>query len=362
MSDLVTLATDGAHRAPALGPEDGSDPILPALLQIRRQLGSAPEDRIGARTPLPTALGTSAVDHLLPQTLIQLAGATGDLTPAGWRLGPGTDHAWRRAVEHRERLLDAARIAFLGHDGVLSLSVIGPATLGAAAHLPTGQRLLADPGALRDLPGMLAEGLREQTALLRERVPSADPHVLLREDHVDAVHAGHVRTPSGRGRYPARRAHRIGDDWGQVLSALADAGSSATLECGGDLELLRAARDAGARRLALAPARLPDLDTAAGRLLWEAIGQAHDDGLGIELLLDPADRARRDLDRFASAFRELGLAVRELAGLTLIARADAHSAHRHDPAAQPAASTLLTVEDLDAMLRLAPAWADRVSD
>lgn len=361
MSDLVTLATDGGHRAAAAGPENGTDPILPALLQLQRQLGSAPEDRIGARAPLPAALGTSPVDQLLPQTLVQLAGATGDLTPAGWRLGPGTDHSWRRAVAHRDRLLDAARIALLGHDGPLSLAAFGPATLGAAAHLPGGQRLLADPGALRDLPGMLAEGLREQISALHERVPGARPHVLLREDHVDAVHGGRARTPSGRGRYPARRAHHIGGDWGAVLEALQDT-AEVTLECGTDLELLRAARDAGARRLAVTVSRLPELTAGPGRLLWESLAQALDDGVQLELLLDPQDRPREDLDRLVRAVRELGLTTHELAGLTLVARAGSREAHRRDPAAQPGPSTLLTAADVDALLRLAPAWAERVGD
>lgn len=361
MNDLVTLTTDGAHRAAPIGPEDGTDPILPALVQLHRQLGAAPEGRIGSRMPLPTALGTGPVDQMLPQTLSQLADATGDLTPGGWRLGPGTDHAWRRAREHRERVLDAARIALLGHDGPLSLAVLGPATLGAAVLLPTGQRLLADTGALRDLPAMLAEGLLAQLDLLQERVPGAQPHVLLREDHVDAVHRGTVRTPAGRGRYPARRAHEIGADWSVVLHALHQR-AEATVECGMDLDLLRAARDAGARRIALTPAQLPGLDTARGRLLWEAIAQAHDDGIGLELILDPCAAAQEDLDRVMALLRELGLAARELAGLTLLARADARRAPRRDPALEPPRTALLDTAAVDRLLHLGPAWAERVSD
>lgn len=361
-ADLVTLATDGSHRAAPTEP--GEDPRLATLLQLRTMLGAAPEARIGARMPLPVALGTNSADHVLPGTLTALAGSSGDLTREGWRLGPGADHAWRYAAELQERTLDAARIGLFEFEGPLSIAVLGPVSLAAGALLGNGQRLLADPGVLRELPLMLAEGVRERAARLQERVPGARVHVLVREDALDLVHRGRVRTPSGRGRYPARSAAAIGRDWGALLDGLAGAEqiNALTLETEASVDLVRAAREAGARRLAITAEALPDLSTRPGREVFEQLAGAHDAGVALELILDPLADPQRALDRFLGAWSELGFAARDAVGLTLVARADARGALRRDPSAEPPRSALLTAPALDALLTLAPVWAERVAD
>ena len=146
-------------------------------------------------------------------------------------------------------MLDAARIALLGYEGPLMTTALGPATLAGATFLQSGERTLGDPGAVRDLPMLLAEGLVEHLGIMAERVPGARQHVLLREDAVAAVHEGRIPTPSGRRRYDPLPAPEVGMLWRILMVALEDYGlepESVTVGVGADLHLLRAARDAAA--------------------------------------------------------------------------------------------------------------------
>ncbi|AXK45373.1 hypothetical protein [Brachybacterium saurashtrense] len=373
MRSLVTLTGDGTFRAPTaqetqrLGlPED---PHLAALMRVRALLGDDPEEQIATRLYLPSALGLDETDHLLPATLALLAETTGDLVSYGWRLGTGTGLAWQHAREMRERMLDAARIALLGYRGPLMTTALGPATLAGATFLQSGERTLGDPGAVRDLPMLLAEGLVEHLGLVADRVPGAQQHVLLREDAVAAIHAGRIPTPSGRRRYPAVPAPEIGMLWRILMVALEEFGlgpDAVTVGVGADLELLRAARDAGIRRLAIAPRRLPSLSTDAGRALWEGIAEACDDGAVLELVVDPRPGGNLgpELETMLETWRRLGHSDADAAGVAVIAHTGAsHEVHagRADPSAQPDASTLLDEAALEALLRIAPSWAERLA-
>src|SRR5690625_3573106 len=121
-------------------------------------------------------------------------------------------------------------MALYGYEGPLTVTVLGPATLAAASFLSTGERTLSDPGAVRDLPMLLAEGITEHLAELRDRVPGARPHVLVREDAVAGVVAGRIPTPSGRRRYPPIPAPEIGHLWLRLPAALRDAGAPGPAE------------------------------------------------------------------------------------------------------------------------------------
>src|SRR5690625_686982 len=257
MRPLAARAGRGTCRAPdteAPTPHElPHDPHLAALMRLRALPGDDLEDQIATRLYLPAALGVDDTDHLLPSTLVMLAGMTGDLAPYGWRMGPGLGRAWRHAWEQQQLTVEAARIALYGYEGPLMVTVLGPATLAAASFLSTGERTLSDPGAVRDLPMLLAEGITEHLAELRDRVPGARPHVLVREDAVAGVVAGRIPTPSGRRRYPPIPAPEIGHLWLRLLAALGETGAlgaeEITLGVGADAALVTAARDAGARRL-----------------------------------------------------------------------------------------------------------------
>ncbi|GAA1487313.1 hypothetical protein [Brachybacterium sacelli] len=373
MTPLVTLTGDGTFRAPSAS-EDArhelpEDPHLAALMRLRALLGDDLEEQIATRLYLPSALGIDETDHTLPATLALLAETTGDLVSYGWRLGPGIGRAWQHARELRTRTLDAARIALLGYEGPLMTTALGPATLSAATFLNSGERTLGDRGAVRDLPMLLAEGLIDHLEELRERVPGARPHLLLREDAVAGVHEGRIPTPSGRRHYPATPAPEIGMLWRSLSAALMDHGLDAdaiTLGVGADVRLLRAARDAGIRRMAIGPRRMPTLETAEGRALWEGIAEAHDDGCRFELVVDPrpGGKLAPELETMLSIWNRLGHSDADAAGCTLLAHTGAaHAVHagKVDPSAQPDRSTLLDEGALEALLRVAPTWAERVA-
>lgn len=371
---LVTLAGDGTFRAPDASRIERldlpADPPLAALMRLRALLGDDLDAQIATRLALPAALGSDPTDHLLPATLSLLSGITGDLAPYGWRIGPGLGRAWAHATDLRGRMLDAARIALLGYEGPLQSTVLGPATLAASTFVATGERTLSDTGAVRDLPLLLAEGLAEHLHALRERVPGAAPHLLVREDAVAAVVAGSIPTPSGRRRYDPVPPARVALLWQSLLEALrTGAGldpAQVTLGVGADARLFAEARTAGARRLALAPRRLPAL-AGAGRALWEEIANAHEAGVALELVVDPRPGGgmERELGAVLRIWHELGYAESDAAGFTLIAHTGAsHRVHegRTDPSAAPAVEDLLDEDALVALLRAAPAWAERVAD
>lgn len=362
---LVTIAGDGTWRP---GPSEDGRPLEPvearlaALVRLRSLLGDDLEELIATRLHLPMALGTESADQLLPATLSLLAGTSGDLASYGWRLGTGASRAWHRARELRERTIEDARIALLGYEGPLATTVLGPATLAAATHLPSGERSLADRGAVRDLPIILGEGILGQIAALAERVPGARPCVLVRDGAAAAVHAGRVPTASGYRRHAALDAAALGGLWEALLDHLAHGGidpAAATLLLPPDPCLLAAARTAGWRRLAFAVPEVPSLTTVADRALWERIAVLREDGAAIELAVDPA-RVTDQLDGLARTWRGLGYAPRDLCGLTLIASPRA-SVSASDPAREPGRSGLLTPEDLERVLRVAPEWTERVA-
>lgn len=373
MNALVTLTGDGTFQVPVPSTMQAADlpedPQLAALLRLRALLGDDVEEQIATRLQLPMALGTEPTDHLLPASLSLLSDTTGDLAPYGWRIGTGLGRSWIEATGRRERLLDAARIALLGYEGPVQTTALGPATLAGATFLASGERTLSDPGAVRDIPMLLGEGLAEHFRVLRDRVPGAQPHLLLREDAVAAVIAGRIPTPSGRRHYPPLPAQEIVTLWRCLLAALTTSGQipldDITVGVGADATLLREARSAGLRRFALAPVRLPGLGTATGRALWETIAEAHDAGCTLELVVDPrpGGRMARELELLLETWQQLGHSAADAAGFTLIAHTGgSHAVHagQVDPSAQPSADELLDEAAIEALLRAAPSWAERV--
>lgn len=118
--------------------------------------------------------------------------------PHGWTLAshPGRDLA--RARDHLERDLDVLSELASGRDR-LKVQVAGPWTLAADLELPNLHKVLTDPGAVRDLAGSLAEGVRVWLGRLAERLPGCQIVLQVDEPGLPAVLAGRVPTPSGYG-------------------------------------------------------------------------------------------------------------------------------------------------------------------
>ncbi|MCS6710894.1 hypothetical protein JSY14_02240 [Brachybacterium sp. EF45031] len=365
---LVTLGADGTFRPDASAA--GTIDPLEALTTLRGLLGDDLEDGIATRMMLPAALGTEPADQLLPASLTLLADTAADLTSFGWRLGVGPSRAWARARDLRERRVEAAQVALFGLEKDLQVTALGPLTLATATFLPGGERTLADRGALRDLPEALAAGLSEHLADIRRRLPGARPRLLLREPAAQTVLDGTVPTVSGRQRHRALPAPELSPHWRWLRKALGEDATGLTLAVPPHPTLLAAATAAGITGVAVPTGLLGPLtgveevpparrDRARrDRAAWEELARLHSDGVRLEILVDPR-RAEAQVDAFAAAWQRLGFSARDLSGLTLLAHpAPVGSA---DPAREPTATDLPGSADITHLLRLAPAWAERVA-
>jgi hypothetical protein len=125
--------------------------------------------------------------------------------PSGWRISDRPGRETRRARSWLGEDLDALEEFTQGYEGPLKVQAVGPWTLAAALELRGGEAALGDPGAVRDLAGSLAEGLRAHLAQVRRRVPGARLVLQLDEPSLTAVLRGHIRTASGY------RTHRAVD-------------------------------------------------------------------------------------------------------------------------------------------------------
>ncbi|GAA2931147.1 methionine synthase [Streptomyces enissocaesilis] len=125
------------------------------------------------------------------------------LEPSGWRFGDRPGRDTRRARSWLGEDLDALEEFTQGYTGPLKVQAVGPWTLAAGLELRGGEAALGDPGAVRDLAGSLAEGLRAHLAEVRRRVPGARVVLQLDEPSLTAVLRGQVRTASGYRTYRA---------------------------------------------------------------------------------------------------------------------------------------------------------------
>jgi len=119
-----------------------------------------------------------------------------EIAPSGWRLTSHPGRDMRRARDFLAWDLDALERHAADHDGALKLQLVGPWTLAASLELPSGNPVVADSGATRDLAQSLADGLRSHLAEVQRRLPSASLVVQLDEPSLPAVLAGRIKTPS----------------------------------------------------------------------------------------------------------------------------------------------------------------------
>ncbi|MFC4145616.1 methionine synthase [Micromonospora mangrovi] len=232
-----------------------------------------------------------------------------ELYAARWRIAPRPGRDLRRARDLMERDLDQLAEQAEGYTGPVKVQAAGPFTLAASLELPIGGRLLRDPGAVRDLTGSLAEGLRGHVAAVSRRLPGASVLLQLDEPSLPAVLAGRVPTESGFGTHrpvepEVARA---------LLRTVIDAAGVPTLVhcCAPDvpLELIRSA---GAVGVALDLGLITDLDP---------LGEAVDAGFGLLAGAAPAlppssgraPTSAQVADRVRTLWDRLGFPRRRLA-------------------------------------------------
>lgn len=157
-----------------------------------------------------------------------LSGLPAELQSYGWRLSqrPGADV--RRAVGWLSSDVNALADAIGGLTSPvprLKLPITGPLTLAAGVHLPSGERVLADPGARRDLSHSLAEGVQSHLRSVQAAAPGAVLSVQIDEPEALRVLSGWIPTVSGYRRLPALPETEFRSMWQQLLGALRTAGA-----------------------------------------------------------------------------------------------------------------------------------------
>jgi hypothetical protein len=189
----------------------GTDPAE----AMRIILGELPDLPHLAELP---ARGSGA--QLTGRTAALLVDLPVETTPTGWRFTgrPGRDLS--RARDLLATDLDALEETAAGHQGPLKIQICGPWTLAATIELARSQDpALADPGALADLTGSLAEGVRAHLAEVSKRVPGGQLLVQLDEPSLPAVMAGQVPTASGLNRLPVPEATEAQAGLAAIISA-----------------------------------------------------------------------------------------------------------------------------------------------
>ena len=285
--------------ATGIGSLPGTDPVDAATLVFGELPDFAHLPELPARGPGADLIGRSAA------LLVDLPA---EIAPSGWRLTARPGRDLRRAADLLARDLDAFEQAGEGYQGAVKVQVAGPWTLAAGIELPSGHRVLTDPGAVRDLAASLAEGVRVHVDAVRRRIPAASVVLQLDEPSLPAVLAGMLPTASGYGTVRAideAAAQRVLAD---VLSVV-PAGARAVHCCAADVPI-ELVQGAGADALAVDAAML-------GRAQYDALGAAVDAGLSLWLGVVPGTDAQIDhasaTDMVRRLWHELGFAADEAA-------------------------------------------------
>ncbi|MFF7156417.1 methionine synthase [Streptomyces sp. NPDC008139] len=152
---------------------------------------------------LPELPGRGPGADMIGRTLGMLVDLYARVEPSGWRFGdrPGRDS--KRATSWLGEDLDALEEFTQGYEGPLKIQAVGPWTLAAGVETRNGEAALRDHGAVRDLAGSLAEGLRLHVEEARRRVPGAQIVLQLDEPSLTSVLHGRIRTASGYQTYRA---------------------------------------------------------------------------------------------------------------------------------------------------------------
>ncbi|MCW2644856.1 MAG: Methionine synthase vitamin-B12 independent [Pseudonocardiales bacterium] len=287
-----------AGSATGIGSLPGTDPTQAARLVF---------DELPDLPHLPELPARGAGADMIGRAAGLLVDLAVEIAPSGWRLASRPGRDLRRAQDFLARDLDALEAVADGYVGALKVQVTGPWTLAANIEVPSGHRVVGDPGATRDLAESLAEGLRAHLSDVGSRVPGARLVVQVDEPGLPSVLAGHVPTPSGFGSVRAVSAEVVEQTLRAVLD-VAPAGGRVVHCCASDvpIALLRAA---GADALAV------DLALLGGQ--YDALGEAVDAGTSLWLGVLPTvdaeftrDTAREPIRRLWNA---LGFPVEELA-------------------------------------------------
>ncbi|WP_028047731.1 hypothetical protein [Cellulomonas sp. URHE0023] len=300
------------------GPWPGSD-VLEAQSVVVGDLLDTPAEVAGlpftvtlaARGPWGDPVGRAAA---------LLADLPTELGAHGWKLAahPGGDLG--RAQSFVREDVDALAVAAHGYSGPVVVPVLGPLTLAASLYLSRGDRVVSDPGAVRELTASLGAGLADHLKALRRAVPGAVPSVLLHEPLLAQVMAGVLPSFSGYSALRSVPGPVAASHLESVATALRAAGSAKVVVHGGTAwSSLGAIRASHADGFALAVTALDDRS-------WERVAEVVEGGLAFWPELPPQASSQcagpdvaGQADLLLRPWRSVGLPAVSLRDVVLLA-------------------------------------------
>jgi Cobalamin-independent synthase, Catalytic domain len=240
-----------AGAATGVGSLPGTD-VVEAMRLVFDELPDLPH--------LPELPGRGPGADLIGRGAALLVDLAVDLQPSGWRLvdRPGRDV--RRAWDMLARDLDTLEEVGEGYAGPIKVQAAGLWTLAGAVELHYGDKVVSDPGAVRDLGQSLAEGLRRHVADVARRLPAAQVVLQVDEPGLPAVLAGRVPTASGFGTLSAVEAVVVEAGLRDLLTAT---GAYPAVHCCAARPPLALFQAAGARALSMDVSQLRESDDEA---------------------------------------------------------------------------------------------------
>lgn len=292
----------GQVTATALGDWPGTDP-LEATKAIRGELGT-PHLPVLAELP-HRGVGSDAIGR----TAVLLADLYADVQPHGWRIVPRPGRDAQRAESALSTDLNVlADVAGSEERSAedLQVRVVGPLSLMAGLYLPSGERVLADHGARRDVAQSLAAGVVPFLERVSRAVPGARLTVQLDEPDAARVLAGLLPTASGYRTLRSVPGEEARSAWAALTESLHSAGAETAVVNLPSWEApIAQVLAAGADGVSLP---LADLTVAQ----WEELAGAVEAGARLWLGALPPDsglkaRTAELAERVARPWRQLGL-------------------------------------------------------
>lgn len=269
--------------SPAAATSVGSFPGTDVRETVRIIRGELPDF---LHLPELPARGPGA--DLVGRTLAVLSGIdpgfSATTIPTGWRIDGADTSVMRRGRSWLGEDLDALEEVTQGYTGPVKIQLCGPWTLAASVEGAGGERLVRDPGAVREIAEGLAEAARVHVADVQRRTPEAHPVLQWDEPLLPTVIAGRVRTASGLATYRSV-------DLPVVSRALTTVFAAVETMCG----VHCCARDAPVGLLVDSGAQFLSLDILEARPVDAEVAEAWEAGVGILLGCVPARGGRERL-------------------------------------------------------------------
>ena len=258
-----TFAGTDLHAVYELQSREIGPPHIPALAEL-------PD--VG---PHATGVGKLAANLSVPL----------ELRSYGWQLQHGARISASdqlRATSHRDSAIQA--MADIAADDAIpgvSVRLLGPVTLMMLGWLPSGQRILRDPGARADIASAWAEGAATLSARIRA-VLGATATIVIDERQVHRAVTGRVPTASGAGFERSIDVTEVQSYWQAIQSQDA----TMLLETSG--ELAGTAAQVGGIVL-----DWPHGRSTATELTWQRIDHLVQAGTPVALHLNRRDNPKR---------------------------------------------------------------------